>query len=376
MMTTKVNHINLGLFHEAYIVCNCETEEYFREVAKELNKEYLVRTGVFVYDKEELTDKVKFDLRFSSNVLFMLTEGETEKAAQGESSPMRQVYSFVQSNNQGSISLVAVDGCQVDYSVEYPEDMKSFMWLHRKNYFISRETAEETAASFFKELRRNHSKTQQRKLNRLRGDGQHIKDDQYKVLSVISAIFGLIFLLIYLLSRQGLWGVDADISKFIYVLEVIVEVFAYSAIPYIMIAFCFFRDVTYDVSKVFSEFRRLGRKRLSFIFGVGLYLTSAVFTNYLYIHTRPQFDATINYPAFGFFMILLIVFAYNTTMWVIAVKTPLFVEFAYRRFLVRAIFLPVFIGVTIYLFFYFRNHFDISIAGVWEYAIDTFLGIW
>ncbi len=374
MMTTKVNHINLGLFHEAYIVCNTETEEYFRSVAKELEKEYLVRTGIYVYDKEELTDRVKFDLRFSSNVLFMLTEGETEKAAKDENSPMRQVYSFVQNNNQGSISLVAVDGCQVDYSVEYPEDMKSFMWLHRKNYFISRETAEETAESFCKELRRNHSKTQKRKLNRLRGDGQHIKDDQYKVLSVFSAIFALVFLLIYLLSRQGLWGPDADISTFLLILEMIVEIIGYSAIPFVLIAFLFFRDVTYDVSKVFSEFRRLGRKRLAFIFGVALWFISGSFTSYLELHTRPQFDSAINYPKFAFFLILFTIFAYNVTMWIISIKTELYVDFAYRRFIVRAIFLPIFIAVIIYLFFYFRNHFDIKFVAVCEHVVESLVG--
>lgn len=353
----KVNHINLGLVYEAYFVCNTQTEAYFKNVANELEKEYAIKTGIYVYDKEPFTKNIKTHLKYSRNVLFILTSGVTESAAKDETLPFRQVYSYVHNNNQNSISLVAVNGCTVDYSINYPEDMKSFNWLHRKNFFINSQSEQQTAKIFCDELRRNHSYTEVKKLERIATEGDTIADDMYSALCKISGFSAIYYLLMFILEIFT----SSDFNKFISLIVVLSYVVtSFVLIPLYIIKSACYRDVLCDVSNVFSNFRYYTRKRLAIIIGFIIGILSYCFMSYLEISVKSQYAGGLKHIFFLNLLIFSVLFVYNTILYVSFGKIALYVRFASFRHKIRLIFIPVFIALAVFVVIYINSVFDMD----------------
>lgn len=272
-MRIKTDHLNLGIFHEAYFVCSSENERYFSAVRDVLQREYAVKTGIFVYDKDVFDGGAMRKMRNSYNVLFMLNEGVSEAAAANESHPFRKVYGYVQAKNSHSISLVSVNGCQVSYDIEYPPEMESYMWLHRKNFFIDTVPPEKTAELFYEEFRRNHSKRERNRLRKLSKTGREKYVSMYESLYgglwrvlIVELVAALAYYLHTLIVSETSEAPDELLPLAMMLLVVSIGLCITTFIwVSILIARTFYvRDRILDVSSVFADFKRTTAKRLAF----------------------------------------------------------------------------------------------------------------
>ncbi|MBQ4066171.1 MAG: hypothetical protein IJD22_00880 [Clostridia bacterium] len=205
-----INSFSIGKRYEAYFVCPSEHNGYFENVALWLEREAGIRSTVFVHDRDELTPETEKDIAAAENVIFVLTQGATERAAANESDPLRRVYSFVAKSNEDSISLIAANGCSVSYDIVYPEEMISFKWLHRKKYDLRFTSPEKTAKQLCEELRHSYPPAVRRRLDQLAAYGLPVCTEIYETLYksflralILTIVCGLCFLGLYLCSALG-----------------------------------------------------------------------------------------------------------------------------------------------------------------------------
>ncbi len=339
-MRIKINHLNIGMFYEAYLVCTSEHEDYFRAVAKELEAKHAARTGVFVYDKEELTPQIRRRLRTCSNILFMLTNKEPDDAARDESHPFRKVFAYADSKNPHSISLVAINGCVVDYKLRFPKDMQSFDWLHRKSYDICNSTPENTADEFFKELRYKHNDSVKQKLVKLNAMGLTLTRKIYLTLALMSILSILFFLNIFSSIDTSLPGVSDIIAPLILGLIALLMIAALICSGMIPVIWLSHLDRLYDTSVVFTDFRYLLRKRLTIICSLA---AGAAFSEF---YTNGITTSDMN----AWLIPFILIFAYSSAMLVLIHSCPNYITFAVRRNKARLYALPLIIAGAVTFF--------------------------
>ena len=271
-MRIKTNHFNVGHHQEVTLVCAAKEEAFFSKVAQSLTEHYAVKTGLFLYDRDRLDAAEKHILAGSYYVLFMLTPGVTEDSVKNPNHRFRQVFGYVNKVNPYSVSLVAVDGCQVDYSLEFPPDMSSFNWLHRKSFTMTGASAASIARQFYQEFRLSFSRREKTCLEKLARDGC----DEWASLFSSQKRTSTVLLLASIFFALTLYAIDQ---------KLVTNSFLSLGLAFLMILFCgvmmiafavlvakaiFLRDQLYDVSTVFADFRRITVKRLTILLGICL----------------------------------------------------------------------------------------------------------
>ncbi len=272
-MSVIINHFNLGMYYESYIVCPEAHRNYFSTVATYLNDALAVKSAIFCYDTQELTEDIKSTLKKTKNVLFVLTNGVVEKAAAEDYDSFRKVYGYIWNNNPDSISLMAVNNCRIGYEIEYPEDMVSFKWLHRKSYDLYKTSAEEMALELYNEFRLGYMKAERKKLERLAVDGAPgFIGIYYKgVRGMRGALLWeiLSFIVVLVLMYTNLMD-----SEWMIPLTFLAAISAGVGLGYIcytlMSSLCE-RIQLLDVSVLFGDFKRRTMQRIGFLLGAGLW---------------------------------------------------------------------------------------------------------
>lgn len=272
-MSTFISPYDLGKNFEAYFVCPEGCREYFEKVCQTLECEHAAKSGVFCYNKDDFSEITKKHLKRSKNVVFVLTQGAVEKAAAEDYDEFRKAYRFVWENNPHSLSLIAINDCHLGYGIEYPEDMQSFKWLHRKKYILSDITEEDMAHELCTEFRLGYTQAKSRKLDRLAECGGALYSDMYfkgkrcltmaLVCQVIAGILAVLLFCTDLINSEVMW---------LYVISTLVSL----ALPVISIGYLCFafmhsiyqRIIIFDVSVLFADFKRRTVQRLSVIFGI------------------------------------------------------------------------------------------------------------
>ncbi len=272
-MSVIVNHFNLGANYEAYFVCPEIYREYFTAVADYLEKDLAVKSDIFCYDSENLSEKVKRNLKRSKNVVFVLTEGATERAASDENDELRTVYGYVWKANPNSLSLMAVNECHIGYDIEYPPEMQSFKWLHRKKYELSVITVEKMAEELFREFRIGFTQTESRRLEKLAVEGSSgyslIYDSDVRGMkgALLWECFSLAVTLLILFTK-------INENTFAPLLALLAAVFAGVGIGYLcytlMRGLCA-RIELLDVSVLFGAFKIRTAQRVAALLGVGMW---------------------------------------------------------------------------------------------------------
>ena len=338
-MRIKINHFNLGLFNETCFVCGQALEGYFLKVAETLRNEYSVKATVYVYDRDEMTDKVKRSLKYCYSVLFMLTPGVTEAAAKDENNLFRKVFAFTNKKNPYAVSLVAVNGCMVDYGVEYPDDMKSFRWLHRKTFNIYQSTPSAIADEFYKEFRLHYNRRERKKLELLSNKGVSTQTEMYEKLS---GILKLAVTVILLSSLADLINIFYGLGFVKSILNVVASVVTPVSLAVLPIVWFNLRDRSLDVSTVFSDFKHRTRTRLSILLGFGsISLSAVVYAGFL-SEIKEQYEAFSTLVTSGiYFIILGGMLAYNLVMKHVCNTSFDYLELAARRMKTRLIALPI-----------------------------------
>lgn len=346
-MRIKVNHLSLGLFPETVIVCREKEEKYFRQVAGLLENTHSVKTEVFVYDRDEMTKKIKRHLALCYTVIFMLTEGETEAAFADPEHPLRKTYAFVEKYNPYSLSLAAVDGCTVNYSEEYPSDMKSFAWLHRKNLFVSRQFPEQIARILHTELREHYHRREKKKLARLNEGGiEGFRDiaeflrGKFLKYFIATLIGALLFFLCSLGAERQLGFLSSTAFSVISLLGsmgLLIGSLGFSI--YSLMRGVYLRDRVLDVSTVFADFKKATVIRLCILLGLAI----AGYSGWiLYLLTQHAFETAFSgLVLFGCIALLqLLIFLHN----VLILKAPTnnYLIFAKRRFFLNLGSVPVY----------------------------------
>ncbi len=351
-MRIKINHFNLGLFYETCFVCGADLEDYFLKVADILQEVYSVKACVYVYDRDEMTDEVKRRLRYCYSVLFMLTPGVTEAAAKDENNLFRKVFSYTNKKNPYAVSLVAVNGCMVDYGVEYPDDMKSFRWLHRKTFNIYQSTSQAIADEFYKEFRLHYNRRERKKLELLSQNGVTSQTAMYEKLSGIAKIAVGAIVLGGIAGIVDMFYNLGFIERLLSIVTCIVSVVLLGLVPIVWLNM---RDRALDVSTVFSDFKHRTRARLSVIGGgmaVGL---SAGLLAGVMESIREQFEARSELVVLGaYFLIMSGILAYTLTLRHICETSLDYLELSARRMKTRLIALPVAIAVAAAVFVYIK----------------------
>lgn len=338
-MRIKINHFNLGLFNETCFVCGQALEEYFLKVAETLRNEYSVKATVYVYDRDEMTDKVKRSLKYCYSVLFMLTPGVTEAAAKDENNLFRKVFAFTNKKNPYAVSLVAVNGCMVDYGVEYPDDMKSFRWLHRKTFNIYQSTPSAIADEFYKEFRLHYNRRERKKLELLSNSGIKSQLAMYVKLSDL-ARFALIF--IVLGGLIGIIDIYYDLGFIKSLASVISSIVSMVSLALIPVVWFNMRDKSLDVSTVFNDFKNRTRSRLSIIFGLWFISFSAVAFAGIMQGVKEQYEPWCELVVLGIhFLIMSGILAYTLVMKHVCNTSLDYIQLATRRMKARLIALPV-----------------------------------
>ncbi len=346
-MRIKIHHLSLGLFPETVIVCREKEEKYFRQVAELLENSHSVKTEVFVYDRDEMTPKIKRRLALCYTVIFMLTEGETEAAFADPEHPLRRAYSFVEKYNPYSLSLAAVDGCTVSYSEEYPTDMKSFAWLHRKNLFVSRQFPEQIARILHTELREHYHRREKKKLAKLNEGGiEGFRDiaeflrGKFLKYFITTLIGALLFFLCTLGAERELGFLSSSaFSALSLIGSMILLVGSFGFSIYSLMVGIYRRDRVLDVSTVFADFKKATVIRLCILFGIAIASGSGWV---LFLLTQHAFETAFSgLVLFGCIALLqFLIFLHN--IFVLRAPTNNYLTFAKRRFFLNLGSIPVY----------------------------------
>lgn len=338
-MRRKINHISLGWFYESYFVCNTETEAFVREVIDSLAYNANFKAGVFVYDKEPLTPTIQKRLKHCYSVIFMLTPGVVEASAKDQSLPFYKVYSLVEKHNPNASSLVAVDGCDVDYTIEYPPGMKSFYFLHRKNFYISH-GADAVAAELCKELRKNYPKKQQRLLSSLSCGSCYLHEEAIKpfLISTLCALASMISCFVFLNTSDT--SNIPGLVVFLMLLALVLGGIGGVVIATIGLSKLIFDQIMlFDMSQIFSDFKRRTVIRALVIFTI--IANTALFSKAAPLINANDYNLTILLPIS--FAINLLLLAHTFILSRCCYNSTLYIHFAKKRLLVNLIFLPIYI---------------------------------
>lgn len=205
-MRRKPSYDNLGLRHEAYIVCSKRNRDFFTRVAAHMEA-HGVMTGLMCYDvQEDFTARVKKHLRRSYHVLFMLEQGVVEESVQcppNQPNLFLQIYGYVNRTNPFSISCVAVNHCHVQQDLTYPNEMRGFEGLHRMPY--STFNAQAVADDLHMQLRRLFPLSRRDLLENLNQNGltQHAAYYDKARSTSFYGLLGCLFMLLVLLFGPG-----------------------------------------------------------------------------------------------------------------------------------------------------------------------------
>jgi len=248
--------------------------EYFQSVSRILEVQMAVKCRVFCYDSETLTEGMRKNLKSSRNVIFVLTEGAVEKAAAEDYDGLRKTYAYVWHTNPHSLSLMSVNEYHVNYDIQYPEDMVSFKWLHRKKFDLKNTSAEDMAEELYGELRYNFPQREKRKLERLAeyGRGTYARIYEKARGGLLGALFCEIGVLAVFLILQFTELGRGDAALPLSLLAAVLGSVALGIISYLVMSCLYLRDRLMDVSVLFGDFRRRITQRLAVIFGIGLWV--------------------------------------------------------------------------------------------------------
>ncbi len=274
-MSVTVNHFNLGKNYEALFVCPEDTREYFMKVAAILEVNRAVKSDVFCYDGEKLSFKVKEKLKRSRNVIFVLTSGATERAAADEKDELRAAYAYVWKENPNSLSLMAINDCHLGYGIDYPEDMQSFKWLHRKKFDLSKITCEAMADDLYGEFRLGFSQSEDRRITRLAEDGiSAFADIYYKSYRAAQNV--LLFGALALICALVVMFVPVPEGKTIILVltglaSAVLCAVALGHLCFGIMHYLYKRAQLSNVSVLFFDFIRRSLQRIGVLLGIGLF---------------------------------------------------------------------------------------------------------
>ena len=289
-MRFKVSSLNLGLVNETCIICPEKAEKYFISIAKILEDTYSVKTFVYVYDRDPFTKKVASIIKQSFSNIFTLTGGVVEASIADPNHPFRQIYAFTQKFNINSISLSSIDNVPISYDLDFPEEMNSFLWLHRKDFPCNSAEPEELAESIFKEIRLHHSRREKRRLEKLRTVDEYDILEDYEKLLKFSALILFSPLILYistlLISIHAQNAKDwVDMLIWVahavgYIAMVASYVVMFAGPPIIVaVRVCRFQ-LSISVSTTFAHFRERTTKRITIAAALALFM--GVFTTFMF----------------------------------------------------------------------------------------------
>lgn len=287
-MRLKVTHITVGMYHEVCFVCSAAEEAYFRTVMQALEEEHALKSCLYVYDRDPFEGAIKRRLSHCYFVLFAITPSIVKRALADENDAFRRVYGYVNRVNQSAVSLMSVGGSDYDNSAEYPKEMDSMYWLHRKQIRTGYFSPKLIAAELYAELRRHHQRRDKLYLEKQAKSGVALYRAMYNTLlpwviwCAALVLAGTAWKLLELLLPQ-----PAEMPWYMKALSFVLGIAGYVGIPLtaaLPFRSTYERDYRLDVSTVFHDFKRLTVKRLclygaivamvafgSFVFG----LTSA-----------------------------------------------------------------------------------------------------
>lgn len=353
-MRISINHLNLGLFYEACIVCGNADFKYFNKVANSMNR-YGVKTKILNYEN----DIGNFDLKIlavTHSVIFILNGNDLENAVKNTASPLRRVLTFMNKRNPNAISLATTDNESTSAKIIFPPELDALNWLHRKRFYMYQFDFE-LARQLCDEIRTNYSKRRLDKIEKLHSDGVENYRKMYKVLFfLLLIVFCAPFLMLggYMLSTLGGSFILGALSVIGYVLWFVGLLTSGFIAPYVPICFIAMRDKLLDVSLTFAKFRDRSRKRLCLISSIYF----GIFTQYLpfLLDYSKKVDLPSNLlnpllPACIFAVLALALLINCAVLWRKAVKSNEYLEFSLKRFKYRPIALLIFaVAVAIAIF--------------------------
>lgn len=264
-MRLKVTHLTVGIYHEVCFVCSSAEEEYFRKVMQALEAEHALKSCLFVYDRDPLEGAIKRRLQHCYFVLFAITPSIVDRAVKEENDPFRQVYGYVDRVNQSAISLMSVGGTGYNNAAEYPKEMSSMYWLHRKQIRTGYFSPNLIAAELYAELRRHHQRRDKLYLEKQAKKGVELYRDMYNTMRkwagilLIALLAGTGWLLYTLLAPAGEQTWYWHLLNFVFPLAGTVGFLFPITLVFGSIRK---RDTLLDVSTVFKDFKRLTVNRL------------------------------------------------------------------------------------------------------------------
>ena len=274
-MSVFISPYNVGENFESYFVCPEAHREYFESVASILQSNHAAKSAVFCYDSDELSKSIKANLKKSKNVVFVLTSGAVEKAAAEDYDEFRKTYKFVWENNPHSLSLIAINNCHLGYGIDYPEDMQSFKWLHRKKYILSEITADDMADELCIEFRLGYTQSKANKFDKLAKDGRELIEEMNAnsqkclitaLVCEVLSVAAILFLYFYSEAEE----LNMLLSFAILLAIIILPCIALGNLSFAFGHSLYTRIKMYDVSVLFSQFKIRTAKRLSILLGFGM----------------------------------------------------------------------------------------------------------
>lgn len=264
-MRLKVTHLTVGIYHEVCFVCSSAEEAYFRKVMQALETEHALKSCLYVYDRDPLEGAIKRRLQHCYFVLFAITPSIIDRAVKDENDPFRRVYGYVDSVNQSAISLMSVGGTGYNNAAEYPKEMNSMYWLHRKQIRTGYFSPNLIAAELYAELRRHHQRRDKLYLEKQASNGVALYRNMYDTMRTWAGILTLLlfagtgWLLYTLLASAGAQPWYWSVLNFVFSLAGTVGFVFPIALVFGSIRK---RDTLLDVSTVFKDFKRLTVNRL------------------------------------------------------------------------------------------------------------------
>ena len=194
----------------------------------------------------------------------------------------------------------------VDYDIEYPEEMVSFKWLHRKRYDVHGSTAGQLADELFNELRIGFAQTEKRRLEKLAEKGQseylHIYEKDVRGMKGALLWLCISFVSSLLIMYTGLYE-----KSFAFLLILLAAIFAAVGVGYIcytlMASLCA-RYELFNVSVLFKEFKNRTARRVCAILGIGMW-TGIFYLAYLFLDIADKRDANMNIALISVFVIII-----------------------------------------------------------------------